>query len=95
MVGGASTYEKDPDSITIIGELSKVKAWHAILGAMPVKCTVSPSGIKVKLTELSPVLEGTLTSKGGHYKKAYSYKEQLQTYMGNAVKIPAISCNVW
>eukprot|EP00957_Ditylum_brightwellii_P043895 3329098-Ditylum_brightwellii.AAC.2 len=36
----------------------------------------------VKLAKLSPVLETALTTKGGHYEKACSYKEQLQTYMG-------------
>ena len=86
-VGGTSLHNDDPDSITIGGELSKVKACHAILGAMPVKCLASTSGVTVKLAKLSPVLEGALTMKGGHYEKARSYKEQLQTYMGKC------SCN--
>eukprot|EP00957_Ditylum_brightwellii_P211398 15366129-Ditylum_brightwellii.AAC.2 len=54
---------------------------------MPVICPGSTSGFAVKLVELSPVLEGALTTKGGHYEKACSYKEQLQTYMGKC------SCN--
>eukprot|EP00957_Ditylum_brightwellii_P137416 10476909-Ditylum_brightwellii.AAC.1 len=49
---------------------------------MPVKCLASPSGVTIKLVNLSPVLEGALTTKGGHYEKSCSYKEQLQTYMG-------------
>eukprot|EP00957_Ditylum_brightwellii_P157666 12001017-Ditylum_brightwellii.AAC.1 len=82
IVGRTSLHDDNPDSITIGGELSKVKACHAILGAMPVKCLASTSGVTVKLAKLSPVLEGALTTKGGHYEKARSYKEQLQTYMG-------------
>eukprot|EP00957_Ditylum_brightwellii_P128295 9785447-Ditylum_brightwellii.AAC.1 len=87
IVGGMSLQDVDPDSITIGGELSKVKARHAILKAMPVKYLVSTLGVAVKLAELSPVLEGALTTKGGYYKKALSYKEQLQIYMGKC------SCN--
>eukprot|EP00957_Ditylum_brightwellii_P072590 5516193-Ditylum_brightwellii.AAC.1 len=86
MVGRASMYDKDPDSITIGRELSKVKAQHVILLAMSVKCSVSTSGIKVRLARQSCVLEGALTSKGGQYEKVFSYKEQLQTYMGKYSK---------
>eukprot|EP00957_Ditylum_brightwellii_P029912 2263361-Ditylum_brightwellii.AAC.1 len=77
-----SLQDDNPDSITIGGELSKVKAHHTILSTMPVKCLASTSGVTVKLAELSPVLGGALTTKGEHYEKACSYKEQLQTYMG-------------
>eukprot|EP00957_Ditylum_brightwellii_P051453 3900853-Ditylum_brightwellii.AAC.1 len=87
MVGRASTTNEDQDSITIGDNLSKVKSQHTILCAMQVKCTVLTAGVKVLLSKLSPVLEGTLASKGGHYEKASSYKEQLQTYMDKC------SCN--
>eukprot|EP00957_Ditylum_brightwellii_P074453 5657120-Ditylum_brightwellii.AAC.1 len=53
-IGGTSLHDDNPDSFTIGGELSKVKACHSILGAMPVKCMVSPSGVTVKLVKLSP-----------------------------------------
>eukprot|EP00957_Ditylum_brightwellii_P049836 3778441-Ditylum_brightwellii.AAC.1 len=46
-VGGTSLHDDNQDSITIGGELSKVKARHSILGAMPVKCLTSPSGVTV------------------------------------------------
>eukprot|EP00957_Ditylum_brightwellii_P150496 11460098-Ditylum_brightwellii.AAC.1 len=45
IVGRMSLQDDNPDSITIGSELSKVKACHVILGAIPVKCLMSTSGV--------------------------------------------------